>query len=676
MKQKIEVGVILRLLRKVFGSLRVKMIVPILAVTLIPLLVTTTLLITNYSALLTKTTRQDQQRIAHISASFLDQWFASKKAALVNIDDNHPELGANDLSALIPTLKAAGSSDEEVVYYGYVDSNGLLYKPDGSKKSIEDLELFKQMQQSKEAFVSDIEKKLDDKQPVVAVSHPILSEAGEFTGGLVAVLELQDVNALIKKVTYGENSYTFILSPKLNIVVHKDPERWAQPFASYSTQGKVVMFQEEVMAKHEGYINYQETNGENKSAAYAEIAEASGWRLVITASEDSLLKTIEDSKVLAWCLIGITALLVGVVAYLVANMIIGPIRNISNLMKRVARGEVSSRLHVKGNHEMSLLQRNINEMLDSIVEMMLKMKEATQQLTRSSKQLSGVAEVTTSAAHKVSESVHTVVQGSDAQYDGANQTRNAMEEMAGGIQRIAESASVVSDTTQQGLSLVNRGHQEIQSTMMQMNRLKQSMAVTASTVSTLEEKSNDIEKIVTMILEIASQTNLLSLNASIEAARAGEHGRGFAVVAQEVKKLAEQTAEASNTIRGMVADIAAATQEAAASIAKGMQEMDKGVKIAGATGTTFQSILSSIERIYQQTLEVSATSEEMSASTEQVTASMQEIVTIARDSLERLNIISLSADEQKKSIGNLSASADHLNQLSSELEVLVDKYQI
>ncbi|MCR8845923.1 hypothetical protein NQ117_19765 [Paenibacillus sp. SC116] len=102
----------------------------------------------------------------------------------------------------------------------------------------------------------------------------------------------------------------------------------------------------------------------------------------------------------------------------------------------------------------------------------------------------------------------------------------------------------------------------------------------------------------------------------------------------------------------------------------------KGVKIAGDTGATFQSILSSIERIHHQTLEVSATSEELSASTEQVTASMQEIVTIARDSLERLNVISLSADEQKKSVGQLSVSADHLNQLSSELEVLVDKYQI
>ncbi|WP_028596000.1 hypothetical protein [Paenibacillus assamensis] len=91
--------------------------------------------------------------------------------------------------------------------------------------------------------------------------------------------------------------------------------------------------------------------------------------------------------------------------------------------------------------------------------------------TRSSKQLSRVAEVTTSAALKVSESVRTVVQGSDAQYDGANQTCNTMEEMAGGIQRIAESASIVSDTTQQGLTLVKRGHQEIHSTMLQTNLL-------------------------------------------------------------------------------------------------------------------------------------------------------------------------------------------------------------
>ena len=153
---------------------------------------------------------------------------------------------------------------------------------------------------------------------------------------------------------------------------------------------------------------------------------------------------------------------------------------------------------------------------------------------------------------QVAEATQYIAAGMETQAHGTDQSRQAMEELSQGIQHVAESSATAYECAVRSQNEAKQGSELIGQSTQQMKAIQRAVTTIAQVTQSLNSRSEEINKIVTVISDIAAQTSLLALNASIEAARAGEQGRGFAVVANEVKKLAEMTKASSEQIGELI----------------------------------------------------------------------------------------------------------------------------
>ncbi|PZV09485.1 MAG: chemotaxis protein [Leptolyngbya sp.] len=241
-------------------------------------------------------------------------------------------------------------------------------------------------------------------------------------------------------------------------------------------------------------------------------------------------------------------------------------------------------------------------------------------------------------------------------------TLNSVQVMTDSIQRVAESAREAEEVARTASSTALKGGESVERTVAGILEIRETVAETTRKVKRLAESSQEISKIVALISQIASRTNLLALNASIEAARAGEAGRGFAIVADEVRQLADRAAKASKEIEQIVLQIQSETGGVMTAMEEGTQQVIEGTRLAEQAKRSLEDIIQVSNRIdvlvrsitadtVEQTetsravaqvmQSVELTAQETSQEAQRVSGSLQNLVGVARDlltSVERFKV--------------------------------------
>ncbi|HZG38833.1 MAG TPA: methyl-accepting chemotaxis protein [Nodosilinea sp.] len=241
-------------------------------------------------------------------------------------------------------------------------------------------------------------------------------------------------------------------------------------------------------------------------------------------------------------------------------------------------------------------------------------------------------------------------------------TLNSVQVMTDSIQRVAESAREAEEVARTASSTALKGGESVERTVAGILEIRETVAETTRKVKRLAESSQEISKIVALISQIASRTNLLALNASIEAARAGEAGRGFAIVADEVRQLADRAAKASKEIEQIVLQIQSETSGVMTAMEEGTQQVIEGTRLAEQAKRSLEDIIQVSNRIdvlvrsitadtVEQTetsravaqvmQSVELTAQETSQEAQRVSGSLQNLVGVARDlltSVERFKV--------------------------------------
>jgi methyl-accepting chemotaxis protein len=236
----------------------------------------------------------------------------------------------------------------------------------------------------------------------------------------------------------------------------------------------------------------------------------------------------------------------------------------------------------------------------------------------------------TNATRRLLDRSAEVAQASETQAAQLSQTSEAVAQLAGFVQLSARNSQTASESAQETLRNAQAGQQAVVQTIDGMVHIRENVQETAKRIKRLGERSQEVGEIVRLIEDIAEQTNLLALNAAIQSAMAGEHGRGFSVVADEIRLLAERSAEATKRIATIVKSIQGDTYEAVVAMEESTQEVVNGSRLADEAGQSLQSIYSAVDHQAQTIEGIARAAAERATTSEAVAAAMSRIAEITR----------------------------------------------
>jgi len=234
--------------------------------------------------------------------------------------------------------------------------------------------------------------------------------------------------------------------------------------------------------------------------------------------------------------------------------------------------------------------------------------------------------------------------------------------MSHSIQHMAENATAATQASHKATQAAVKGGQSVTETIKGMQRIRGAVQSTAKKIKGLGERSLEIGAIIEVINEIATQTNLLALNAAIEAARAGEQGKGFAVVADEVRKLAERSARATKDITGLIKGIQVETSEAVTVMEEGTREVEEGTRLADQAGAALREI----EQIVKQT----------SALVTDITKLAGDQVKVTESVVHSMDGMSKVTQETTRGVQDTVATIGKLADLSKRLTDAIGRFKL
>ncbi len=310
-------------------------------------------------------------------------------------------------------------------------------------------------------------------------------------------------------------------------------------------------------------------------------------------------------------------------------------RNLQQLVKNVLHSINS--LHSAAG-ELDSVSRGAGQAANNTVEVTLQVAQSAskehEQIERSS-----------AIIRQVSFAVEGVAQGAQEQAHALEKSMRFSEQISTAMEQVAQTATAGAKSATTAAQVAHDGTQIIETTITGMQSIKDQVEISAMRVREMGERSNEIGIILETIEDIASQTNLLALNAAIEAARAGEHGKGFAVVADEVRKLAEKSAGATGEIGNLVKTIQQTVAEAVAAMEHGQQEVETGVSHAHQSQQALNGILTNVEDVQQQVAHIAAASQEINASSSELVDAMSSVSSVVEENTAAAEEMSAGAAE-------------------------------
>ena len=566
------------------------------------------------------------------------------------------------------------------VYLSYADKSGQALNHDGTTLNVSDREYFQAAIRGQAFISSSIVSKMDNTATfayAVPVRHHATGEIDAVAYGMIDAALFSDQLGSIK---YGDSGYGLAIDGAGKTIAHKDTQKvmdeenvtqLAQSNPDLTPLAQVIT---KMAAGEEGLAKYK-YEGQEHLIAYAPI-KSTGWSVAVTAPEVEILGRIDATKRAVVLASAVIVLLALVLAYILSGVIANPIIAITAVIRRMADYDFiydddgKADALTRRKDEIGQIAGAVAVTQKNMVALVKEIAGQAQESSAGSQQLSATAQEVTAQSENINASVQEIAAGME-------ETSATVEELTASGEQIKSDVAMVEKEAQEGAVRAKEIEQRAE-------KLKQAAAASRETARSIYQKEqaaiqtaiadakvvDDIAHMTDVISEIADQTNLLALNAAIEAARAGEQGRGFAVVADEVRKLAEHSAETTSQIQQVIEKVRAAVDQLTAGAGDVLTFIDNQVMadydIIQETGEQYATDAAYINTLSadfahaaaQTTIamdQINTAIEGIAAAVQQTTASSQEIGGSSADVAQALEGVAQTAQVQAQMAEQLTA---------------------
>ncbi len=511
-----------------------------------------------------------------------------------------------------------------------------------------------------------------------------------YTQGLVPIgwlNELEESQRQLDFIVDAKGDYqemTVILKDMTKPVEQLDSQEIDKKMSHQIKKYKALLKEQEKLIEDYKQLNQSELE-QFYSQTFLPISQESHTLLeetqnyLVERAKDQQKSYQKDVQFGYWLLGGVcltVVMLVILIGFIATKAVNVPTRQLKSLLKRAEQGDFTANASYVAHDELGEVVLSYNQMITEVKRLLHTVTDSAYEVEEMTGKLQESSEQSSTTTVKIAKDVQSIADSTAASTSKLASNTASLEEVLNDVQVILEKVQVVESFAHHTAQDAESGTEIVQANLAQMQAIKEAVEKSNTAIFNLVERASSIDQMIEVIEKITAQTNLLALNASIEAARAGEHGKGFAVVANEVRKLAEQTVQSTQTITSIVQNIHLDSSYAVQMMEGVLVATEKGVAVTGQTASSFDQILEKVHTIKPYMMEVSATVQEIANHTKTVSEDAVMLTALSdTNTMSTKHVATLTA-EQLAAQQQFHNYIKELRKVSKVLQIAVKRFSI